>query len=175
MLSLFDRANAPELPGAEGRGDSAMTLRTFLAGAAAVLLGATTSAVGQGAEVLTIELNVGDNMRYTPSVIQAHPGQRVRIVLKGVGKLAALGHNFVLLKKGTAPKVFVDKAGRTTEETGSIPPAMNDQAIVASALVKPGESAEVTFEAPAEVGEYAFVCSFPGHLGLGMKGQLVVK
>ena len=82
----------------------------FLAGTGAVLLATSTSAMGQGAEVSPIELNVGDNMRYTPSVIQAHSGQRVRIVLKGVGKLAALGHNFVLLKKGAALKAFVDKA-----------------------------------------------------------------
>jgi azurin len=143
--------------------------------AVAVLIGAAASAEGQGAEVSTIELNVGDNMRYTPSVIQARPGQRVRIVLKGVGKLAALGHNLVLLKKGTAPKSFVDKAGKTTEETGTIPAAVNDDIIVASALVKPGESAEVIFEAPMEPGEYTFVCSFPGHFGLGMKGQLIVK
>jgi hypothetical protein len=45
--------------------------------------------------------------------------------------------------------VVLDKASKATEETGSIPPAMTDQAIVASALVKPGESAEVTFEATA--------------------------
>jgi azurin len=147
--------------------------RTFLAGA--MLLAATTSAMGQGAEVSPIEISVGDNMRYTPSVIQAPPGQRVRIVLKGVGKLGALGHNFTLLKKGTAPKAFVDKASKATEETGSIPATMNDQVIVATALVKPGESAEVTFAAPMESGEYTFVCSFPGHFSLGMKGQLIVK
>jgi azurin len=141
----------------------------------ALLLGANISAMGQGAEVSTIELNVGDNMRYAPAVIQAHPGERVRIVLKGVGKLNALGHNFVLLKKGTAPKTFVDKAAKATEETGFIPAAMNDQVIVATALVKPGESAEVTVEAPLEPGEYTFVCSFPGHSALGMKGQLIVK
>jgi plastocyanin len=143
--------------------------------AVTVLFGTATFATGQGAEVSTIELNVGDNMRFTPSVIQAHPGQRVRIVLTGVGKLPAVAHNVVLLRKGTAPKAFLDKASRATEETGSIPPAMKDQAIVASALVKPGESAEVTFEAPAEPGEYTYVCSFPGHFGLGMKGQLIVK
>ena len=57
-----------------------------------LLLGANISAMGQGAEVSTIELNVGDNMRYTPAVIQAQPRQQVRIVLKGVGKLAALGY-----------------------------------------------------------------------------------
>jgi uncharacterized cupredoxin-like copper-binding protein len=89
--------------------------------------------------------------------------------------LPALAHNVVVLKKGTAPKAFLDKASKATEETGSIPPAMNHQTIAASALVKPGESAEVTFEAPAEPGEYTFVCSFPGHFGLGMKGQLIVK
>jgi uncharacterized cupredoxin-like copper-binding protein len=143
--------------------------------AVTVFFGAATFATGQKAEVSTIELTVGDNMRFTPSVIQAHPGQRVRIVLRRVGKLPALAHNVVLLKKGTAPKAFIDKASKATEETGSIPPAMEDQAIVASALVKPGESAEVTFEAPAEPGEYTFVCSFPGHFGLGMKGQLIVK
>lgn len=143
--------------------------------AVAVIFGAVASAMGQGAEVSTIDLNVGDNMRYTPSVIQAHPGQRVRVALKGVGKLAALGHNVVVLKKGTAPKSFVDKARKTTEETGTIPAAMNGDVIIASLLVKPGESAEVTFEAPMEPGEYTFVCSFPGHFGLGMKGQLIVK
>jgi plastocyanin len=143
--------------------------------AVTVFFGAATFATGQEAEVSMIELTVGDNMRFTPSVIQAHPGQRVRILLRRVGKLPALAHNVVLLKKGTAPKAFIDKASKATEETGSIPPAMKDQAIVASALVKPGESAEVTFEAPAEPGEYTFVCSFPGHFGLGMKGQLIVK
>jgi azurin len=140
-----------------------------------VLLAAASFANGQGSEVSTIELTVGDNMRFTPAVIQSPPGKRVRIVLKAVGKLAALSHNFVLLKKGTAPKAFLDKAAKVTEETGSIPPTMNDQVIVASALVKPGETAEVTFEAPMEPGEYTFVCSFPGHFALGMKGQLIVK
>lgn len=140
-----------------------------------VLLCATAFAMGQGAEVSTVELQVGDNMRFTPSVIEAHPGQRLRVVLKGVGKMAALAHNVVLLKKGTAPKAFVDKASPATKETGSIPPVMNDQVIVASALVKPGASAEVTFEVPRQPGEYVFVCSFPGHFNLGMKGQLIVK
>ena len=143
--------------------------------AVAVLLGAPTFAIGQGAEVSTIELQVGDNMRFTPSLIQAHPGQRVRIVVTGIGRLPAVAHNVVVLKKGTAPKAFLDKASKATEETRSIPPAMNDQAIAASALVKPGESAEVTFEAPVEPGEYMFVCSFPGHFNLGMKGQLIVR
>ena len=57
-----------------------------------------------------IEIEIGDNMRYTPSVIDAEPGQKLRVVLKPVGKIQALGHNFVLLKPGTEAKPFVDKA-----------------------------------------------------------------
>jgi hypothetical protein len=39
--------------------------------AVVVLLGPPSFAMGQGAEVSTIELTVGDNMRFTPSVIEA--------------------------------------------------------------------------------------------------------
>jgi len=53
------------------------------------------------AEPSTIELTVGDNMRFTPAVIQSPPGKRVGIVLKAVGKLAALSHNVVFLPART--------------------------------------------------------------------------
>src|SRR5262245_55817094 len=78
--------------------------------ARALLLCAIATARGQGPEVKVIEIEIGDNMRYTPSVIDAEPGQKLRVVLKPVGKIQALGHNFVLLKPGTEAKPFVDKA-----------------------------------------------------------------
>ena len=43
-------------------------------------------------------------------MIDAEPGQKLRVVLKPVGKIKALGHNFVLLKPRTEAKPFVDKA-----------------------------------------------------------------
>jgi azurin len=42
-------------------------------------------------------------------------------------------------------------------------------------LIGGGESAEVVFKAPADKGDYTFVCSFPSHFALGMKGTLTVK
>ena len=60
-------------------------------------------------------------------------------------------------------------------ETDFLTPALRDQVIAATQVVGPAESAEVTFEAPAQPGEYPFVCTFPGHFKLGMKGQLTVK
>jgi len=143
--------------------------------AAWVLLGAAAMATAQGPNVKVVEIAVGDNMRYTPSVIDAQPGQRLRVIVKAEGKIPALAHNFVLLKRGTDPKRFVDKTTAIAGETGAIPPAMANQVIVAAPLVKSGATGEVTFEAPMEPGEYPFICTFPGHLNLGMKGQLIVK
>jgi len=34
---------------------------------------------------------------------------------------------------------------------------------------------ETTFKVPAKPGRYAFLCTFPGHFALGMRGTLVVK
>jgi azurin len=146
-----------------------------IAAAGVFLLCALATATGQGPEVKVIELEIGDNMRFTPSVIDAQPGEHLRVVLKPVGKIKALGHNFILLKAGTEPKAFVDKAADATEKTGAIPPAMTDQVIAEIPLVKSGSTGEVSFEAPAQRGEYDFVCTFPSHFKLGMKGRLVVK
>jgi azurin len=131
---------------------------------------------GQSPDVPAVEIQVGDNMKFTPSVINARPGERVRVVIKGVGTVpkASMSHTFVLLKSGTNPKTFVDKSSRA-RETDFIDPALREQVIVASSPVGPGEAIEVTFEAPAKAGEYTFVCTFPSHFKLGMKGQLIVK
>ncbi len=142
----------------------------------APLLSAVAPVAGQPPDVSLIEIQVGDNMRFTPSVINASPGGQVRVVLKGVGKIpkTAMGHNFVLLKTGSDPKAFVDKSS-PARETDFVVPAMKDQVIAATPLVGPDETIDVTFAAPKKAGEYAFVCTFPGHFKLGMKGQLIVK
>jgi uncharacterized cupredoxin-like copper-binding protein len=147
----------------------------LIAVAVILLLGETTSTIGQALDVKVVEIQVGDNMRFIPSVIDAHPGQRMRVILKPIGKIQALAHSFVLLREGTAPKDFVDRTSESTKETSVIRPAMIDQVIAATTFVKPGNVGEVTFEAPAQPGEYIFVCTSPGHFNLGMKGRLIVK
>ena len=53
-----------------------------------------------------------------------------------------------------------------------MPAAMKDQVIAHTTVVGGGESVTIEFAAPA-VGEYDFLCSFPGHAAL-MKGKFVV-
>jgi azurin len=129
-----------------------------------------------GAAARVIEIAVGDNMRFVPSAVSASPGELVKVVLRDTGQLPklAMAHNFVLLKPGVDPKAFVDKSA-AARETAFIAPAVQDEVLAHTGLVGPGETSEVTFAAPARPGVYTFLCSFPGHFALGMKGVLTVK
>jgi len=126
--------------------------------------------------VRTIEIQVGDNMKYSVGTITAKPGERLRVVLKDVGKMPklAMAHNFVLLKSGVDPKRFVELSA-SERDNDFVAPALKDQVLATTGLVGPGETRDVTFEAPAGPGTYAFVCTFPGHFALGMKGALIVS
>jgi azurin len=138
---------------------------------------AVVSAAGAGqAAARVVQIQVGDNMKFNPAAISAAPGERLKVVITDVGKMPkmAMAHNFVLLKKGTDPKGFAEKSA-TSRETEFIAPALTDQVLAKTTMVGPGETAEVTFAAPTQRGDYTFICTFPGHFALGMKGLLSVK
>jgi azurin len=124
----------------------------------------------------TVELTAADNMKYDTPEITAKPGETLHIVLKNVGTMPkmAMAHNFVLLKAGIDPVEF-NKAAFNARETDFIPPTMKDAVIAHTGLTGPGETADVTFKVPTKAGTYTFVCSFPGHFALGMRGTLTVK
>ena len=141
---------------------------------AGVLL-VTSLAHGQ-AKPRLIDLTSNDQMKYSLTTITAKPGETLRVRLKSIGTLpkVAMGHNFVLLAKGTDAAAFT-KAAAAAYSTGYIPPAMKSSVLAMTTVVGPGETAEVTFKVPAAPGSYTYLCSFPGHFVAGMKGMLVVK
>ena len=59
--------------------------------------------------------------------------------------------------------------------TDYIPAAMKDQIVAHTALLGPRKSDEITFKVPTEPGDYPFLCTFPAHFQVGMKGVLTVK
>jgi azurin len=124
----------------------------------------------------TIQLTGDDKMKYDVTELTAKPGETLHIVLKNVGTMPkmAMAHNFVLLKAGTDTVEFT-KAAFNARDTDFVPAAMKDAVIASTGLAGPGETVEVTFKVPAKAGTYAFVCSFPGHFALGMRGTLIVK
>lgn len=48
-----------------------------------------------------------------------------------------------------------------------------DRIIANTPMSAPGETVEVTFTAPSTVGDYPFICTFPGHY-MTMKGTMHV-
>jgi azurin len=124
----------------------------------------------------TIEITGGDTMKFDKTTIAARPGETLHVVLKNTGTMpkAAAAHNFVVLKPGTDQVAF-NNAAFNARDTDFIPPAMKDAVITSTGLAGPGETVETTFKVPAKPGRYAFLCTFPGHFALGMRGTLVVK
>ncbi len=133
------------------------------------------SAQSPKAAARTVEIQAGDDMRFTPARITARPGEPLHVVLKNVGTVpkTAMAHNFVLLRKGADPKAVADKSA-TARDTNYIAASVKAQALASTKLVGPGETADVTFTAPDKPGDYTFICSFPGHFAVGMRGTLVV-
>lgn len=146
------------------------------AGAASTAAPNTPAAAPAPAAARTVEITAGDNMKFNLASIDAKPGEELKVVLTNIGTLPkeAMGHNWVLLKKGADAGAFAT-AAMTAKDTDYIPAALKDQVIAHTQTLGPRKSDEVTFKVPTEPGEYTFLCSFPAHYLAGMKGVLVVK
>jgi azurin len=153
---------------------------------AAVLLLVTTALCGlplirpaddaTAPRVVNIRAGVENMIKFDVTSIAATPGESIKVILTNAGTLpkSVMGHNWILLTAGSDPVAFA-AAATTAAESGYIPAKLKDKILAFIPLLGPGESGEVTFMAPMEPGEYPFLCSFPGHCLVGMKGVLVVK
>lgn len=124
----------------------------------------------------TITIDGSDVMKFSVTSITAAPGEELRIVLSYTGAMPkeAMQHNIVFMQKGWDPDEFVPAAANA-KETDCVPPDMASKVIAHSKLVAAGQKTEFTFKAPTEPGEYDYICSWPGHYLIGMKGLLTVK
>ncbi|HTJ77858.1 MAG TPA: plastocyanin/azurin family copper-binding protein [Rariglobus sp.] len=123
-----------------------------------------------------IEITASDAMKFDLAEIRAKPGEALAVTLKNLGTMPkfSMGHNWVLLDAGVDLNAFAGDTGLAAK-TEYIPTAYKDQIIAATKLLGPKESDTVRFYAPAKPGRYPFICSFPGHFQVGMKGELIVE
>ncbi len=156
--------------------------------------GGASTASSPAAGPREIDLTANDQMKYTmgdqqsgptgPGLqIEAKAGEQLKVVLTNNGTLPveAMGHNWVLLKAGSDAAAF-SAAAAAAKETDYVPAALKgeiytdpDGNLAHIGTLGPRKSGEATFKAPAQPGEYPFLCSFPAHYAVGMKGTLVVK
>ncbi len=108
----------------------------------------------------TVHVEMNDNMRFSPSRIEARPGETLRIVVKNKG---AQRHELVL---GTR-----EELKEHAEMMRRNPGMKHDDPGAVSA--GPGEQGELVWKLP-EGGTVEFACLMPGHYEAGMRGRIVV-
>jgi uncharacterized cupredoxin-like copper-binding protein len=121
------------------------------------------SSTGAGARAAsrTIEVVMHDNMRFTPSAIEAKPGETLRIVARNAGQIdheLVIGSDRAIREHAEAMK---RGGGHKHGGTGN------------AITVAPGKSGElvVTFREPAVL---QMACLIPGHYEAGMRGTVAV-
>lgn len=131
------------------------------------------AAVEADLSALEVRIECTDQMKYSLDQITAKAGQEIQLSLVHVGELdkSVMGHNFVLLKKGTNTADFAAAAAQA-KDSDYIPNGGTD-VLAHTGLIGGGESTELSFTAPGP-GIYDFMCSFPGHYAM-MKGKLIVN
>lgn len=125
-------------------------------------------------EPVTITITSNDRMSYDKNAFEIKKEQEVKFTHKNGGTIPkeAMGHNFVLVKKGTDVKTL-SMAAAVSKATDYIPANYLPEIIAHTRLLGPGEVDYITFKIK-ESGEYDYLCTFPGHY-LMESGKLSVK
>lgn len=125
-------------------------------------------------KIVVIEAN--DQMKFNMTRFTVNGGDTVQLTLKNVGTMPkfSMGHNVVILKKGADEKAFAE-AAMNSAASDYVPASSKSDIVAHTKLLGGGESDTIIFVVPSAKGEYPFVCSFPGHFQVGMKGIMQVN
>lgn len=109
----------------------------------------------------TIEVEMSDQMRFTPDIIKVKKGDVIKFVHTNVGQIM---HEFVL---GTP-----DSLAEHAELMKKFPGMEHSEPYMAH--VPPGKKGVIIWKF-SQPGEFAFGCLIPGHFDAGMKGTIFVE
>jgi azurin len=117
-----------------------------------------------------IKLGTVPGLKYNVSTLDVKAGSKVRLIFNNNDDMT---HNVVIVAPGTA-----DEVGKLALDLGLKGPDMNYVPVSAkvlfhTGLLQPNGSESIYFIAPTKPGEYAFVCTYPGHAAV-MRGILKV-
>ena len=139
-------------------------------------LAMATGLKAQAPGAKTVAIACYDTMKYSVTKIEAHPGQKITVVLTNEGNLPkeAMGHNWVLLNAGVSATSYA-KLAMTAKADNYQPKSLADRVLASIPVLGPKENGKVSFTAPTTPGTYPYLCSFPAHCAAGMVGELIVK
>ena len=145
-----------------------------LASAPASATGTLPETVVRAAPDVVIRLSVTPGeMKFDKTELNVAPGQLVEIVFTNPDTMQ---HNFVLGQQNSLNAIgtAADELARTPNGPAQQYVPQIPQVLFFTKLVEPGETVTVQFKAPAEAGQYPYVCTFPGHWRI-MNGILNVR
>jgi azurin len=135
------------------------------------------AAPAAGGDVAKIVLSVVPGvMQFDKKELTCKAGQKVVILF--TNDKCPLQHNFILVKPGTKDAVgaLTDKLMLSDPAGAAVKlyvPESTDILVKGSKLIGIGQKEIIEFTAPAEAGDYPYICTFPGHWRL-MNGVLKV-
>jgi azurin len=112
-------------------------------------------------------------MKFDKTEFTVAPGQLVEIVFTNPDLLQ---HNFVLGTTDSLPQIGQASDRLASSPTGLAQQYVPDipQVLFSTKLLEPGQTVTFQFRAPAAVGQYPYVCTFPSHWQM-MNGILSVQ
>jgi putative heme-binding domain-containing protein len=74
-------------------------------------------------------------------------------------------HNLAIIMPGALEEIgqAAEKMSADPDVEGRLYVPASSKLLYATKLIAPGQKGQLTFDAPKEVGDYPFVCTFPGH------------
>jgi azurin len=144
--------------------------------AAAAPAAAPAAAAEAGAAFeLTIKPAGAAGMEYDTKSFSVKAGQKVKITFENTHPIPQ-PHNIVFGKPGTKDKVMMAAMQMAASPDGMtkgyIPEG--DDVLFHTKLLQPTQTEVLEFAAPAEAGQYPYLCTFPGH-GMLMNGIMTVE
>lgn len=112
---------------------------------------------------------IGNEMKFNITEFTVKPKQEVTLIMKNVATSEAMKHNVMIIDSFSNVKRVAEMA---QVDDDYVP---EDSAIIAAtAIAEPGHETQIKFTAPEKIGDYPYICSYPGHY-IMMKGVMKVK
>lgn len=124
----------------------------------------------------SITVAANDQMQFDVATIEVTAGEVISLTLNNEGTMPkfSMGHNLLILKAGTDEEAFVE-AAMNASTSDYVPESMESSIVATTKLLGGGESDTIVFKVPSKKGVYPFICSFPGHFQVGMRGDFIVR
>ncbi|MEO1524746.1 MAG: DUF6797 domain-containing protein [Planctomycetota bacterium] len=121
----------------------------------------------------SVRLETATNLSYADRLVRVKAGEPIALTLANVD---VVPHNWALIRPGT-----MERVGELADRAISDPDAVlrhyvpeTEDVLAYTDVVSPRDEFTIYFKAPAQSGNYPYVCTFPGHWKI-MNGIMVVE